>query len=67
MTYLSPNYVKRISVPFTPTEYVLEPSSIDLIEPVVAEGQVVFAADVNGDKDIVMAAYTTVNFTVELA
>lgn len=44
----------------------ISPSSITLNEPVVAEGEVVFAANEDGYVDIVMAAYSVLDLTVIL-
>ena len=56
MGFLSPDYIKK-NPKFPPAPvYAVDPSSFFLLEPVVAEGDVVFAADKNGDLDIVLAA-----------
>jgi len=65
MSFNRPGWANLIRQPVTIPDFVLAPSAISLNEPVVAEGAIVFAADENGDVDIVVSVYETVNFTVE--
>lgn len=61
MTFLSPAYAKRKSVAAAPTKVV--PETIELTEPVVAAGEVVYAGE-TPEIDIVMAIYQVVNLEI---
>ena len=63
MTWMSPSYAKKLPN-YSATGLVISPNLLEIIEPVVAGGEVVFAGD-PGDPDIVMAPMGTITLTLE--
>lgn len=61
MTFLSPAYAKRKPLVQIPTTVV--PQTIELAEPVVADGEIVYAGE-SPEIDIVLACYEVVNLDI---
>lgn len=64
MSFMSPDYIKRRASASGSGNYQISPNPIGLIEPVISEGQIVFAEDSNGDEDIVMAGSEYITFSI---
>lgn len=64
MGFLSPDYIKK-NPKFPPAaSYEIVPNTIRLPEPVVAEGQIVFAEDEFSNLDVVMASSEEIMLTI---
>lgn len=61
MSWNSPNYIKVKQKNKADPVYAVEPSAIDMLEPVVADGQIVFS---ESPIDIVMAKAGEVPITI---
>lgn len=61
MSYFDPSFIKRAKK--SQSANIISPSSITLYEPVVADGEVVFAGE-DPNIDIVMSPYSVIEFTL---
>ena len=63
MTWIRPGYIEK--APKSALPNTISPSSIDILEPVVAQGEIVFAGE-DPTIDIVLSVSQTINFTLGL-
>lgn len=65
MGFMSPDYIKKNpKFSSAAASYEIVPNTIRLLEPVVAEGQIVFAEDEFSNLDVVMASSEEIMLTI---